>query len=85
MLSVLWEIIVPLIIAFLLGWLGLGWLTWRWRHTEVSMDEWDDITSRSTTAEAQLMQLQRERTDLDSQVRALAAELDECRRAAGGT
>jgi hypothetical protein len=44
MLSVLWEIVLPLLIAFAVGWLVMGWLTWRWRRADVTEAEWATVT-----------------------------------------
>lgn len=54
MLSVLWEIMLPLLIAFVVGWLVMGWLTWRWRRVGVSEAEWATVTTELRRARAQL-------------------------------
>ncbi len=72
MLRVLGEIIIPLLIAFALGWLVMGWLTWRWRRTKVTTTEWQSVHDRSATAEARSAKLTTERDDLDVRVNSLA-------------
>jgi len=37
MLWVLWDIVLPLIAAFLLG-LFIGWMLWRWRRKRIDAD-----------------------------------------------
>lgn len=54
MLSVLWEIVLPLLIAFAVGWLVMGWLTWRWRRADVTEAEWATVTAELRRAREQL-------------------------------
>ncbi len=46
MMYALWEIAIPLLIAFLLGVL-LGWVIWRWRRTKVTGSEWNRLQERA--------------------------------------
>lgn len=47
MLYALWEIVIPLVIALLVG-VAIGWLIWGWRRTSMS---WADF-ERATAAAA---------------------------------
>lgn len=72
MTFVLWEILIPLIIAFLLG-LLFGWLFWGWRRTKITYTEWETMRqkanrSSSVEAEAELAELTAERDRLQAQV-----------------
>jgi len=69
---VLWEILIPLIIAFLLG-LLFGWLLWGWRRTKITLTEWETMRqkanrSSSVEAEAEIAQLTADRDRLQAQV-----------------
>ncbi|MFT7599905.1 MAG: hypothetical protein ACI8TP_002842 [Acidimicrobiales bacterium] len=46
---VLLEIIIPLLLAVLLG-LFLGWLLWRWRRDRVTYSEWETDASSEVSA-----------------------------------
>lgn len=46
MMYALWEIAIPLLIAFLLGVL-LGWVNWRWRRTRITGSEWNRLQERA--------------------------------------
>ncbi|MEL6981995.1 MAG: hypothetical protein AAFO29_06195 [Actinomycetota bacterium] len=63
MLSVLWEIALPLLIAFAVGWLVMGWLTWRWRRAGVSEAEWVTVTAELKRAREQLAATDRPRPE----------------------
>ncbi len=91
MLWALPEIVLPLIIAFLIG-LLIGWLWWGWRRTKISYTEWETMRQKSNRASSvdTDAELQGLRSDLDSHqsdldaLRAerdeLQASLDECNR-----
>lgn len=83
MTFVLWEILIPLIIAFLLG-LLFGWLFWGWRRTKITYTEWETMRQKATRsssveAEAELAELTAERdrlqADLEACESASAADL----------
>jgi predicted flap endonuclease-1-like 5' DNA nuclease len=44
MLTVLWEIVIPLLFAFVIG-LFVGWMLWRWRRTPVPVAEGEKTTA----------------------------------------
>lgn len=72
MTFVLWEILIPLIIAFLLG-LLFGWLFWGWRRTKITYTEWETMRqkanrSSSVEVEAELAELSAERDGLQAKV-----------------
>lgn len=82
MTSVLWEIIVPLLVAFGIG-LLVGWLLWRWRRTKVTPTEWERLTSAANGAEQRAAALMSERDDLSRRVAALSAGLEASESATG--
>ena len=53
MLPALWEIIIPLILAVLLG-IFIGWLIWRWRRQVISETEWLVAQQRVRSLESDL-------------------------------
>jgi predicted flap endonuclease-1-like 5' DNA nuclease len=57
MLSVLWEIIIPLLVAFAIG-LLVGWMLWRWRRIRVTVTEWENMTEDLNRAEARIAELE---------------------------
>ncbi len=70
MTSVLWEIVLPLFVAFVVGWAVMGWLTWRWRRAGVSKLRWAEVNdelgstrSRLEQAEARVAELQTARPE----------------------
>jgi len=72
MTFVLWEILVPLIIAFLLG-LLFGWFLWGWRRTKITYTEWETMRqkanrSSSVEMEADLVELTADRDRLQAKV-----------------
>ena len=72
MLFVLWEILIPLLIAFLLG-LLLGWLWWGWRRTKITFAEWETMRQKANRAstvemERELAEVRAERDRLQAQV-----------------
>lgn len=74
MTFVLWEILIPLIVAFLLG-LLFGWLFWGWRRTKITYTEWETMRqkanrSSSVEAEAELAELTAERDRLQADLEA---------------
>jgi len=75
MLSILWEIVLPLFIAFVVGWVVMGWLTWRWRWANVSQDRWERVNEELTLAKSQLGQAETKVADLEA-ARAAAAEAE---------
>ncbi len=69
---VLWEILLPLIIALLLG-LFFGWLWWGWRRTKITYTEWETMRqkaarSSSVEAEAEIAELRAERDRLQAEI-----------------
>lgn len=70
MLLVLSEIVLPLLVSFVLGWVVMGWLTWSWRRIPVPEIEWRKLQRRAEQAESELEALRVER-------RALASQLEE--------
>ena len=56
MLPALWEIIIPLILAVLLG-IVIGWLMWRWRRRIVSETQWLILEQKVRTLEAENAEL----------------------------
>lgn len=56
MLPALWEIIIPLILAVLLG-IFIGWLMWRWRRQVISETEWLISQQKLRTLEAENAEL----------------------------
>jgi len=72
MLWVIWDILVPLAVAFLAGML-IGWLCWRWRRMKMTSDELAAIRRSSA----------RYKSDADS-LRGLNADLAERLRTANG-
>ncbi len=74
---VLWEILIPLIIALLLG-LLFGWLMWGWRRTKITYTEWETMRqkagrSSSVEAEAEVAELRADRDRLQAQIDQAAA------------
>jgi predicted flap endonuclease-1-like 5' DNA nuclease len=63
---VLLEIIIPLILAAVLG-LLVGWLLWRWRRTKVSWTEWETTRTSLTESQQRLGLLESEARDLRGQ------------------
>lgn len=69
---VLLEILIPLIIAFLLG-LLFGWFMWGWRRTKISYTEWETMRqkanrSSSVEAEGELAELRADRDRLQGEI-----------------
>lgn len=54
MISVLWEIVLPLFVAFVVGWMVMGWLTWRWRRAGVSQVRWDEVIDELAATRSKL-------------------------------
>ena len=82
MASVLWEIIIPLLVAFAIG-LLIGWMLWRWRRTKVTSTEWEQLTSSASKAEQRAATLRAERDSLSERVAALSTEVETGETAAG--
>lgn len=82
MASVLWEIIIPLLVAFGVG-LVIGWLLWRWRRTKVTATEWQRLTSSADGAEQRAARLSSERDGLSARVEQLTSDLEESESAKG--
>ncbi|MEM9203786.1 MAG: hypothetical protein AAGC53_19260 [Actinomycetota bacterium] len=72
MLPALWEIVIPLILAVLLG-IFIGWLIWRWRRQVISETEWLVAQQKIRSLESDLETTQ---ADLDA-CRASKAEADD--------
>ena len=70
---VLWEILLPLIIALLLG-LFFGWLMWGWRRTKISYAEWE--TMRQKAARSSAIDVEVELDELRAERDRLQAEID---------
>jgi hypothetical protein len=69
---VFWEILIPLVIALIIG-LLFGWFLWGWRRTKISYSQWEFMrqkASRSSSleAEAELVELRAERDRLQSEI-----------------
>ncbi len=79
MLSILWEIVLPLFIAFIVGWVVMGWLTWRWRWANVSRDRWERVNEELALAQSQLGQAETRMADLEAASAAAAAEAESAR------
>lgn len=80
MLPALWEIIIPLILAVLLG-IFIGWLIWRWRRQVITETEWLIAEQKLHTLESDL-----ETAESDRDAAALAkaqalVDLDEAKKA----
>jgi len=75
MLSVLWEIIIPLLIAFAVG-LLTGWLLWRWRRTRVTGTEWDELTSMADANRSGIIDLRDQRDQLGRELELTRGRLD---------
>lgn len=72
---VLWEILIPLIIAFLLG-LLFGWLWWGWRRTKITYTEWE--TMRQKASRASSVEAEAELSELRAENERLQSALEEC-------
>ncbi|MEO0492663.1 MAG: hypothetical protein AAF081_04525 [Actinomycetota bacterium] len=83
MLPILWEIIIPLLLAVVLG-VFIGWLIWRWRRRVISETEWIIAQERIRTLEGELAENQAERERLDAARAAAAVERDDARKAIRG-
>jgi predicted flap endonuclease-1-like 5' DNA nuclease len=70
---VIWELIVPLIIALGLG-LVLGWGLWRWRHTKVTSIEWQSVLAESSARQSRLRELENLLGEREREVVALQAD-----------
>gem|GEM_PF-4611272 len=82
MIYALWELLLPLLLIFLLGYL-LSWLIHRWRRRKVARTEWTALASRSEKAEMELASVQaahdevaNERTMLTSRVASLNTDYE---------
>lgn len=72
MTFVLWEILLPLAIALLVG-LFFGWLMWGWRRTKITYAEWETMRQKAmrasaVEAEAELAELRAERDRLQAEI-----------------
>lgn len=81
MLSILWEIVLPLLIAFAVGWGVMGWLTWRWRRADVSRDRWERVNEELALARTRLGQAESKVADLEAASAAAVAEAESARAA----
>ncbi len=90
MIRVLWEIIIPLILAFFIG-LLVGDLLWRWRRVQKSAEEWNDMTNAMATGRSEVIDLRTRneasenapaaaRTSVDQRSEALASAQSEAAR-----
>ena len=90
MLRVLWEIIIPLILAFFIG-LLVGYLFWRWRRTQKTAAEWTAMTNSVDASRSEVIDLRTRheasenalvaaRTSLDQRTEALASAQSEAAR-----
>lgn len=73
---VIWELILPLLIAFVLG-LFLGWLMWRWRHRKVTSNEWQSVLAESSARQTRVTELENLLGDREREVIALQADTAE--------
>ena len=78
MLSVFWEIIIPILLAFAIG-LFIGWLLWRWRRTRVSNTQWRTTVDRAEGSERLLHMVTDERDKLEKRFGVLETELKSSR------
>lgn len=72
MIFILWEILLPLIIAFAVG-LVFGWLIWGWRRTKIKYSEWETMRQKAARAgdidaPARIRSLESERDALQRQI-----------------
>ena len=83
MLPALWEIIIPLILAVLLG-IVIGWLMWRWRRQVITETEWIVAQQRLQSLEADNATLTVERDDAVEARSLVIIERDEAQKAERG-
>ncbi len=69
MLWVLWDIVLPLIGAFLTG-LIVGWLLWRWRRSRISSDNISELRRSSSRYRADAERLQQSNIELSDRLQA---------------
>lgn len=76
MIFALWEVLIPLLVAFLLGVL-LGWFIWRWRRTEVTGAEWRRLEERASAGDRAAQSTQAaDPADAANQIAALKADVE---------
>jgi len=85
------EILVPLILAILLG-LMIGWLLFRWRRRPLHANEWNQLANNASDAEHELgsvraayEEAKNERGVLSGRVASLTTDLDAAQIAVGAT
>lgn len=71
MLWVLWDIVLPLVVTFLLGVL-LGWLLWRWRRKRLDAEGLSELRRASSRYRADAERLQQSNMELSDRLRASA-------------
>ena len=69
MLWVLWDIVLPLIAAFLLG-LFIGWMLWRWRRKRIDADGLSALRRSSARHRADAERLERSNIELSDRLQA---------------
>ena len=74
------EILIPLIIAFVLG-LLFGWLWWGWRRTKITYSEWEIMRQKAARSSAveteiELAELRAERDQLQAEIDANSRPAD---------
>ncbi len=76
MLWVLWDIVVPLIVTFLIG-LFTGWLLWRWRRSRIDAEGLSKLRRTSARYRSDVERLQQSNMDLSDRLRRTGAGGDE--------
>lgn len=71
MLWVLWDIVLPLIAAFLVG-LLTGWLLWRWRRSRIDADGLSKLRRSSARNKADVERLQQSNIELSDRLQAVS-------------
>ena len=75
-----WLLVILMVGAFALGWLPVGWLTWRWRHERAAATHRLQLEERARQAETDAERAWRERDRLRRIVSGLTGELATQRR-----
>lgn len=83
MIRVLWEIVVPLLIAFAIG-LLIGWMLWRWRRAGVSRAAWEEVDAERSTLVARADEAEARSARIDAELVSHRQRLDEAERARQG-
>ena len=75
MFWVIWDILVPLAVAFLAG-LLFGWLLWRWRRLQMTSDELATIRRSSTRYKSDAAMLRNRNAEMAERLRASSGVAD---------